>query len=599
MASALASMKVSSRVRDAEVQRRKERERALLVLISRHLCDHGYLEALQALSRESGLSLAKVDAADNVHLLDVLLEFEEYHEFKFGRRPKLTKKGDEAVAEEEVGRRARGRMASSHAAAPHSAPGGTGPLGPYGLPDIKADTPAGTSSMLSTLLKRAGEADELNARKFHGLGANPLAPAAPNGTSRVRRRQAADPSSPAPNGAGGTAHGQGDAGAGSRPGSREPRADGVGGLGLSGSTAPTTSDISARLPGGAPLPSASTGGQSEEEVRADWHAKRVLKPLPYFGNPEMRDLATTITRDILVEDPDVPFSSVAGLLEAKRLLRESVVMPIKYPEYFQGILTPWKGVLLYGPPGTGKTMLAKAVATECRTTFFNISASSIVSKWRGDSEKLVRVLFELARYHAPSTIFIDEFDSLMGDREGGSGGPGGGHEGSLRMKTELLVQMDGLNRSSDLVFVLAASNLPWALDKAVLRRLEKRILVPLPDREARRAIVSKAMPQEQQPDVDADALASATEGYSGADVFLVCKEAAMRPLRRVMERLEALDRDEADAGRPVTDRARLPRMPLVTPADVDEALRVTKPSAASSDSQRYDTWAAQHGSTTS
>jgi katanin p60 ATPase-containing subunit A1 len=222
----------------------------------------------------------------------------------------------------------------------------------------------------------------------------------------------------------------------------------------------------------------------------DFHVHRLLKPLPYYAdNSEFREMASLISREIYLENPNVRWTDIAELHDAKQLLQEAVVLPSKFPQLFSGLLSPWKGVLLYGPPGTGKTMLARAVATECKTTFFNISASSIVSKWRGDSEKLVRVLFELARYHAPSTIFLDEIDSIMGARDASGTGGSTDHEGSRRMKTELLIQMDGLSKTGDLVFVMAASNLPWTLDPALLRRLEKRILVPLPTATAREQIL--------------------------------------------------------------------------------------------------------------
>ncbi|GMY37920.1 katanin p60 ATPase-containing subunit A-like 2 isoform X1 [Fagus crenata] len=307
--------------------------------------------------------------------------------------------------------------------------------------------------------------------------------------------------------------------------------------------------------------------------------------LPPFESAEMRNLAESLSRDIIRGNPDVKWESIKGLENAKRLLKEAVVMPIKYPKYFTGLLSPWKGILLFGPPGTGKTMLAKAVATECNTTFFNISASSVVSKWRGDSEKLVKVLFELARHHAPSTIFLDEIDAIISQR-GGEGRSE--HEASRRLKTELLIQMDGLTRTDELVFVLAATNLPWELDAAMLRRLEKRILVPLPEPEARISMFEELLPS--QPDEEKlpyDLLVEKTEGYSGSDIRLLCKEVAMQPLRRVMALLEK--REE------LVPEDELPKVGPIRPEDIETALKNTRPSAHLH-VHRYEKFNADYGS---
>ncbi|KAJ3275716.1 Katanin p60 ATPase-containing subunit A-like 2 [Terramyces sp. JEL0728] len=253
------------------------------------------------------------------------------------------------------------------------------------------------------------------------------------------------------------------------------------------------------------------------EQTGDPFDQKLLKPLPFYESSELKELANIITRDIHVKNPNVKWSDISGLEKSKRLIKEAI------------------------PPGTGKTMLAKAIATECKTTFFNISASSIVSKWRGDSEKLVRVLFELARHHAPSTIFIDELESIMSQRSSESE-----HEGSRRMKTELL--MDGLAKTNEHVFLLAASNLPWDLDNAMLRRLEKRILIDLPELQARHDLFEKLLTSHHTSDgnqlvddIDYNFLAKETEGYSGSDINLVCREAAMRPLRQIFDKLDSAD----------------------------------------------------------
>uniref|UniRef100_M1CNT0 Katanin p60 ATPase-containing subunit n=1 Tax=Solanum tuberosum TaxID=4113 RepID=M1CNT0_SOLTU len=198
--------------------------------------------------------------------------------------------------------------------------------------------------------------------------------------------------------------------------------------------------------------------------------------------------AARLEKEILETNPGVKWDDIAGLSEAKRILQEAMVFPLLMPEYFQGIRRPWRGVLMFGPPRTGKTLLAKAVATECGTTFLNISCSSLSGEWYGESERLTWCLFEIARTHAPTTIFIDEIDSLCSAR-----GSATEHEASRRVKAELLVQIDGLtnsnNTSGKMVAVLAATNFPESLDEALRRRLEKRIYIPLPDFKSRKELI--------------------------------------------------------------------------------------------------------------
>ncbi|XP_064474826.1 katanin p60 ATPase-containing subunit A-like 2 isoform X2 [Ornithodoros turicata] len=313
------------------------------------------------------------------------------------------------------------------------------------------------------------------------------------------------------------------------------------------------------------------------------------------------NLVDIISKDIYMESPNVFWKDIVGLDSAKRLIKEALVYPMKYPDIFSGIIGPWKGLLLFGPPGTGKTMLAKAVATECKTTFFNITASTLISKWRGESEKLVRVLFEMARQNSPSTIFLDELDALVGSR--GQGIVSSEHEASRRMKSELLIQMDGLVHSKDLVFVLAASNAPWDLDLAVLRRLEKRILVPLPGKDARGALFHRFLAgphgekwPENAPDIDYDCISEAAEGYSGSDIRVACKEALMSRFRRALEEAERSDVSATAALSTTGEASSCPiALEPVTTSDVLEAVAQTRPTSHSMAAQ-YEAWHRNFGS---
>jgi len=206
-----------------------------------------------------------------------------------------------------------------------------------------------------------------------------------------------------------------------------------------------------------------------------------------------------------------------------------VILPIKFPQLFTGKRKPWKGILLYGPPGTGKSYLAKAVATEADSTFFSISSADLVSKWLGESEKLVRNLFEMARESKPSIIFIDEIDSLCGSRNEGES------ESARRIKTEFLVQMNGVGNDTEGVLVLAATNIPWSLDSAIRRRFEKRIYIPLPEAPARARMFQIHLgktPHKLTPE-QFKQLGEMTEGYSGSDVSIIVRDAIMQPIRAV------------------------------------------------------------------
>ncbi|XP_049807332.1 katanin p60 ATPase-containing subunit A-like 1 [Schistocerca nitens] len=297
-------------------------------------------------------------------------------------------------------------------------------------------------------------------------------------------------------------------------------------------------------------------------------------------------LVETLEKDIIHRNPNVQWNRVAGLSEAKAILQEAMVLPMLMPDFFCGIRRPWKGILMVGPPGTGKTMLAKAVATECGSTFFNISSATLTSKYRGDSEKLVRLLFEMAHFYAPSTIFIDEIDSLCSQR-----GTDSEHEASRRFKAELLIQMDGLNSNSSdnkVIMVLAATNHPWNIDEAFRRRFEKRIYVPLPNDETRSALVKLCLEGVNvDPSLDTNKVADSLKGYTGSDISNVCRDAALMAMRhkicgRSPEEIKKIKKEDVD----------LP----VTMQDFDEALTRCKKSVSAGDIAKYEVWMEEFGS---
>ncbi|KAK4873111.1 hypothetical protein RN001_015140 [Aquatica leii] len=261
-----------------------------------------------------------------------------------------------------------------------------------------------------------------------------------------------------------------------------------------------------------------------------------LRPLIDFDgySSEWREIAEIILKEVVPGTMGVAWKDCVGLGACIELLKEAVVYPLKRPELFTGLVTPWKGVLLYGPPGTGKTLLSKAVACESKTMFFNVTSSGFVHKYRGDSEKMLKVLFDVARLYAPSTIFVDELDALASCSSDFQ------HDASRRFKAELLIQLDGILRDEDKVFVLATTNRPWDLDSAVLRRFEKRILVDLPGKESRWKIFRYYFGGSGYKfnELELDAMSKRSADFSGSDIKNLCREACMGKLRQGLRRVE-------------------------------------------------------------
>lgn len=243
---------------------------------------------------------------------------------------------------------------------------------------------------------------------------------------------------------------------------------------------------------------------------------------------EQKKLEEMLSSCVVTEKPNVKWSDVGGLEKAKEALKEAVILPLKFPQLFTGKRKPWKGILLYGPPGTGKSYLAKACATEAQGTFYSVSASNIVSKWMGEAEKTVRGLFDLARQNKPAVIFLDEIDSLLSARGDGE------NESSRRIKTEFLVQMQGVGKDDTGILVLGATNIPWDLDPAVRRRFQKKIYISLPEESARQTMFKLHIGNTKTTMVEEDyeELAALTEGYSGSDISTVVQEAIYEPLRK-------------------------------------------------------------------
>lgn len=294
-------------------------------------------------------------------------------------------------------------------------------------------------------------------------------------------------------------------------------------------------------------------------------------------------------RETHVEIPNVTWEDIGGLEEVKVELQETVQYPVEHPEKFEKFgMQPSKGVLFYGPPGCGKTLLAKAIANECQANFISIKGPELLTMWFGESEHNVREVFDKARQAAPCILFFDELDSIARSRGSSAGDAGGAGD---RVINQILTEIDGVGERKS-VFVIGATNRPDILDPAITRpgRLDQLIYIPLPDHKSRVQIFKAALRKSPvSPDVDYEALAAATAGFSGADITEICQRACKLAIREAIQKeIELQKQKEVN---PDSMDEEVDPVPMLTRKHFEESMKFARRSVTDADVRRYEMYA--------
>lgn len=647
----LARIKATANAREAHINKMQDRKRDAVVLVLDFLRAEGYVTALANLEGETGISLSKYQVCDNIDLLHVVQEYQEYFNYKYDRQVRIVKK---AIGEQVTQQRTQPRQKQS---IPPSIPKQLPPPSSDEQKISKQLDPRTNQGSILRPLQQKEDNDQNKSTEQAFLNIN--------GTkvpyTHTRKTKPTTPKAR--------------------------------------TTALDTSSNESFAQANVMKKSASSSNIVDDQYSLPFQPVKKAAPIAQvqpdtyrsniIANGSLNDgglasLFNLIKMEILTESPNVRFSDIIGLSVAKKILRESVILPRRYPHLFedptgQGSLA-WKGLLIYGSPGSGKTCLAKALATESRSVFFCVSSATLTSKYHGESEKLVRCLFIMARQYESAVIFFDEVDSILSSRTAD-----GEHEASRRMKSEMLQQIDGLSSyidSSSRIFVLCATNFPWEIDQAMLRRLEKRVFIELPGFVSRIVMIKKFLGDKLR--YGDDSLISETESFccyeeyvkkvseishgkedilseqffvetlnrlqqiglmylvtisvltscfSGADLHVLCTEACMTKIREVLDVLEKdfaedqitdvnfqennleiigkylnavlpADQHSIDIGDPNHKNGEIKQDYLeeqkldlsVGFTELRKALMVTKPSFHPPDLQKYVDWGAAFGS---